>query len=287
MEIFLSVLAVAAVLFVLYALYMYKGWVYFPKFPEDSSVPPVLVAHAGGGIEGATYTNSLEALDLNYSLGHRVIEVDFCWTSDGKLVVMHDWKAQWLDDFVDATGIPTYDEYMAAERKDGRTQMDLDDFFAWMDAHPEVYIITDVKADYVNAMRTIRDARPDFLPRYMPQIYTFEQYDPVRELGYGNVIITLYQMLYLSPSERAATLRFAARKNVFAVTMQGTFAANMSLAPKLLAAGERVFAHTVNDPNAARRLGRVGVTGFYTDHIVPGGGYLSGDAIAAELGLEP
>ncbi len=111
MAILITVLTGLAILAVLYAAYMYKGWVYFPKLAEDSPVPPVLVAHAGGGIDGQTYTNSLEAMDLSYSLGHRVIEVDFCWSSDGRLVLMHEWEVQWVNDFVDAAGIPTYDQF--------------------------------------------------------------------------------------------------------------------------------------------------------------------------------
>jgi len=35
------------------------------------------IAHACGGIDGATYTNSREAFIHNYELGHRIFEIDF------------------------------------------------------------------------------------------------------------------------------------------------------------------------------------------------------------------
>ncbi|MDR1388703.1 MAG: hypothetical protein LBJ31_01825 [Treponema sp.] len=56
----------------------------------------LLIAHAGGALFGAggetlTYTNSLEAVEQNYMRGHRVFEIDFSLTKDGKLAAVHDW----------------------------------------------------------------------------------------------------------------------------------------------------------------------------------------------------
>ncbi len=50
------------------------------------------IAHAGGEIDGHTYTNSLEALNLNYKKGFRLFELDIHETSDHKYVAVHDWK---------------------------------------------------------------------------------------------------------------------------------------------------------------------------------------------------
>jgi arylsulfatase A-like enzyme len=55
---------------------------------------PAFVAHAGGGIKGRSYTNSLEALDENYRRGFRFFELDFNWTSDNQLVCIHDWESR-------------------------------------------------------------------------------------------------------------------------------------------------------------------------------------------------
>src|ERR1039458_4726270 len=65
------------------------------KHSTLSTVPPVearMVAHAGGAVRGETYTNSRDALDQHYAMGYRVFELDFDWTSDGHLVISHDWK---------------------------------------------------------------------------------------------------------------------------------------------------------------------------------------------------
>jgi glycerophosphoryl diester phosphodiesterase len=51
-----------------------------------------LIAHAGGHIYGYKYTNSLEALENSYNNGFRFIELDFDWTQDNQIVLIHDWN---------------------------------------------------------------------------------------------------------------------------------------------------------------------------------------------------
>ena len=60
--------------------------------PKKHIYRPLFIAHASGGINGLTYLNSLETLNYNYELGHRYFEVDFSWTQDDELVLIHDWK---------------------------------------------------------------------------------------------------------------------------------------------------------------------------------------------------
>ncbi|MDB4184047.1 glycerophosphodiester phosphodiesterase family protein [Alphaproteobacteria bacterium] len=51
------------------------------------------IAHAGGGINGETYTNSLEALQKSINNNYKLIELDLLVTSDKKLLAYHDWKS--------------------------------------------------------------------------------------------------------------------------------------------------------------------------------------------------
>ena len=53
---------------------------------------PFMISHAMGGIGGTNYSNCLEAFNENYAEGHRVFEVDIELTSDGRMVLWHDWK---------------------------------------------------------------------------------------------------------------------------------------------------------------------------------------------------
>lgn len=74
------------------------GFVHYTKAKKKEWLKdsPRLVAHAGGAIRekeyNTFYTNSLEALQQNYSLGHRLFEMDFYLTSDKKLAAVHDWN---------------------------------------------------------------------------------------------------------------------------------------------------------------------------------------------------
>ncbi|OKP81736.1 hypothetical protein A3844_25475 [Paenibacillus helianthi] len=50
-----------------------------------------IVAHAMGGINGHTYTNTLEAFAANYEQGSRIFEADLLLTTDEQLVARHEW----------------------------------------------------------------------------------------------------------------------------------------------------------------------------------------------------
>ncbi len=50
-----------------------------------------LIAHAGGGIDNFTYTNSLEAINLSIKKGFKLIEIDLMETSDNHFVGVNDW----------------------------------------------------------------------------------------------------------------------------------------------------------------------------------------------------
>jgi hypothetical protein len=51
-----------------------------------------VIRHAGGSIKDLTYSNSMEAIELSYKSGLHYIELDFNWTIDRRLVVIHDWN---------------------------------------------------------------------------------------------------------------------------------------------------------------------------------------------------
>lgn len=58
---------------------------------QDTENCCIVIAHAGGAIDGNSYSNSVEAVTRNYELGTRLFELDFELTSDGAWVDAHDW----------------------------------------------------------------------------------------------------------------------------------------------------------------------------------------------------
>jgi len=65
---------------------------------EHNNIPNIignsggLIAHAGGGINGLKYTNSLEAMEQSIEHGFKMVELDLLISSDGRIVAVHDWK---------------------------------------------------------------------------------------------------------------------------------------------------------------------------------------------------
>ena len=66
----------------------------------------------------------------------------------------------------------------------------------WLHAHPGATIVTDVKDDNLRALKKIAADYPDLIDRVIPQIYAFEEYEPVWNMGYRNIILTLYVKNY-------------------------------------------------------------------------------------------
>ena len=58
-----------------------------------------IIYHAGGTVQGITYTNSREAIEKSLEEGHYFIEIDFSHTSDGHLVCAHAWTDLYLTDY--------------------------------------------------------------------------------------------------------------------------------------------------------------------------------------------
>lgn len=94
-----------------------------------------LIAHAGGGIDKRTYSNSKESLELAYENGFRIFEVDIYMTKDKKYVLTHDSNASNM----------TYDEFMNSKIYNKYTPMDLKELIKFMSEHPYAYIIPDIK----------------------------------------------------------------------------------------------------------------------------------------------
>lgn len=101
------------------------------------------IAHAGGRIDGFTYTNSLEALNLSYKKGFRIFELDIIKTSDNVFVAAHDW-----DHWKSITGykgnIPVSREVFLKQKIIDRfTPLDIHGINRWFSEHKDAVLVTD------------------------------------------------------------------------------------------------------------------------------------------------
>jgi len=225
-----------------------------------------LVAHGGGKIGNITSTNSLEALDYNYNKGFRFFEIDFNWTLDEELVLIHDWEECLERLYKTGPKLCSLGEFTGLEMVNGMTQMKLGDLINWMLRHPDIYIITDIKSDNIKGLRKISKEYPAFKHSFIPQIYTYEEYDKAKEMGFEDMILTLYRSNY--PDEDV--VNFLSTHKVSALTMWH-YRANKDFIDRLKKLGIFIYAHTVNDPKLKTQLKDMGVDGFYTDSLEPAG----------------
>lgn len=224
---------------------------------------PEKIIHAGGAIGGYVGSNSLEALERTYGLGQRYIEMDFVLSSDGVPVCLHDWSMYYSNSLGDTpisaaefAKIKIFNEY---------TALTLDSLVAWLNTHPDVFVITDIKEDNVGVLRQIAEKHPEIMPRLMPQIYQYDEYAPVRAMGYANIILTLYRLpTYEDKANAKQNASFAKAHGLLAVTADVTLV-DPAFAAAFADAGVPLYVHTVNDAETQSALRTMGVSGVYTD----------------------
>lgn len=232
---------------------------------EDS--PPRVIAHAGGSVMGYGATDSLEAVSQSIEAGYTLIELDFLMTSDGRIAVVHDFGPNWTERYLGIRfdGRPTEEEFLNQKILGRFTPMSFGMLAELLEEHPEVRIVTDCKEDSVELLWQIAHQYPEFVDRIVPQIYYYYQYEKVKDMGYGDIILTLYSMNQWNLEE---LLDFAESHPLFAVTA-GFGTEHERIGYRLAEEGFRVYLHPVNDFEEADRLLRNGIYGVYSSVLAP------------------
>jgi glycerophosphoryl diester phosphodiesterase len=231
--------------------------------------PPVVprIAHAGGSYQGLSYTDSFQALESNLATGFTTFEVDFSWTSDGHLVCSHDWGDEFEKLFgIRLRAVPSLAEFQQMVAANTRfTACTAAGLAAWLQTHPQVQIVTDIKSNNLAGLSLLATTYPEIVAQIIPQIYDPAEYEQVRKLGYRNIIWTLYRYT----ASNNIVLNIADRLDLFAITMPETRAAT-GLGSQLQAKGLPTYVHTINDPVLANKYRTtLGISELYTDTLAP------------------
>lgn len=239
---------------------------------------PVVCHALGGTWEGDAATNAREAFLYNYELGQRVFEADLQITSDGVMVLRHDWyqdlgqaeafgwteEERWAvtaQEFLDS---PIYGKY---------TPLTLENWFEIMKNYPDIYMVTDTKysTEVEKQFRTLVNTAVDngyenVLSRVIVQIYYKEMYDEVMSVyPFKNLIWTLY---YIGYPEKQEILEFMTEKEIPVLVMPSNWWDSQKQSD-LENSAVKVFVHTVNDEKEAGQRMEEGVDGIYSDFILP------------------
>jgi glycerophosphoryl diester phosphodiesterase len=235
-----------------------------PAAMAEDGEHPRLIAHAGGAIYGYRLTNSLEALDKAFEAGFRFMELDFERTSDGEIVLIHDWEAM-AARLLGSGGRRSLRLFRSAPALAGLTLLDLGGLLAWLEEHPGCAIITDVKSeDNPGMLAEIREKAGDLADRFIPQAYSLEQASALTEEGWARVILTVYR-IQITPEELGDYL---AENPLWAVTMPEA-RMNGDFAAAVAESGTALYCHTVNTLDFVDAWRDKGLTGIYTDYFEP------------------
>lgn len=234
-------------------------------FSNNITEMPRLIAHGGGEIAGHRVTNSLQALNRTYRLGQRFIEVDFSWTSDNHLVLIHDWDETYRQFFSKNSEAPDLNKFNRLSMSYGLTQLNFEQLLVWLRERPDALIITDIKERNLEGLAYIAKSAGKMKRQFVPQIYDVNEYNQTVALGFEKIIFTLYR----SNISDAEVLDFASNHALAALTLPVNRAIKSTLAQKLQNKGLFVYAHTVNQADFFGYLKSRGVGGVYSDVLFP------------------
>ncbi|HPQ87124.1 MAG TPA: glycerophosphodiester phosphodiesterase family protein [Gammaproteobacteria bacterium] len=250
------------------------AFIIFNRFFDVKPIrKPLFIAHAGGGINGLIYLNSLEAINHNYEFGLRYFEMDFNWTSDNELVLIHDWSRTYQRLFGKSSKEPpTLKEFMTFEMSFSQTQLSLNQFANWMENHPDAILVADIKKNNLEGLKKIIKTIKNPYQRIIPQMYKLEEYQQIINLGFNkkNIMFAMYKTLELNSD----IVEFLKTKELYAISVQPKKEYFETLLKQFGFRDLTIYTLTLNNPEEFQKLVNEGVDGTVTDYM-----YLSDNKI--------
>lgn len=252
----------------------------------EKSAPEILasqrvIAHGLGAVDSKAVLNCLEGFEQNYAAGVRVFEADLRMTSDAHVVLRHDWRAG-IQEGVSETNIPTLEEFLAKPIDGKYTPLSFRSLLYLMEQYPDICIITDTKfIDEEEVTRQfsamLHDAYDTGLTylfgRMIVQVYTpmmFTVADNVYH--FPHYILTLYKSDFDGTEDSfRRQVTFCQENGIMGITMSDHWWTDdmPDYYPIASRCGIRIFVHTVDDAEKANSLIASGVSGVYTDTLLP------------------
>lgn len=237
---------------------------FFDLPPSKKISSKYSIMHAGGSVKGIEMTNSIDAIESNYLSGKRMFEIDFSKTSDGKYVGLHDWDGHILRFFEIEQGWKfaqlNHSHFMGLKSLNNIRFFDLDILLDFLKEKKDIIIISDIKKDNIEFLKTLKESFKEFDRYFIPQVYNQEEYFVAKELGFSRIIYTLY----LSKDDALQVKEFAQKHRPFAITMPFERLKYKDW-KDILELETDVFVHTVNSYEDALSYIEMGVDGIYTD----------------------
>ncbi|MEZ8200509.1 glycerophosphodiester phosphodiesterase family protein [Vibrio splendidus] len=158
---------------------------------EHNNIPNIignsggLIAHAGGGINGLKYTNSLEAMEQSIEHGFKMIELDLLISSDGRIVAVHDWKTFHEMTNSNNTGSISSKEFESKIIYDKYKTLNISTAIDILDEN-DVVLVTDKIKNIALLSKYIIDKDKSII-----EVFSTDKYNEAIELGFNNVALNI------------------------------------------------------------------------------------------------
>jgi len=238
-----------------------------------------LVAHALGGIKYKRATNSLDAMELNYTQNEiKLFETDLILTSDAVLVARHDWLP-YLYDLLEQD-VPSnkqlsplsFEEFMGLRINKAFYPLDFRTLAIILKNHPDIYLVPDTKSinpdeyrkQYKLIVEIAEEIDVSILDRIVIEVYNEEMYAEVLKIyPFPNIIYALY----MNNDSENQIIEFCNENEIKVIALPKE-KVTQEFINKLLANNIKTFVHTVNDVEEAKELKAMGVWGIYSDFLI-------------------
>ncbi len=207
------------------------------EIQRQANDPNRFIAHAGGIIEGKTYTNSLEALNASYKKGFRLFELDIIKTSDGEFVAAHDWE-NWQKRTGYMGKTPVDLATFKKHKFDGFTTLGMDDINKWFSDHPDAILVTDKVKNAKGFAAKFVDKN-----RLMMELFSWNEFEEAQKVGIKAPIATEVLWAGLGGDKLKALQN---RKVKHLAVSRRTIDKNKEHFKEILEAGIKVYGFHVN-----------------------------------------
>ena len=225
-----------------------------------------MVAHALGGYNGLSYTNSIEALEANYHKGFRFFEMDLYLTTDDNLIGFHE-------NVLETEAMKSTVYFTQESLNENYTIATLDQVLDFMLEHTDMYLIIDTKDGpwddtliYEILTKKCLKKGGNVINRIIPQAYSDQMYEKiVKNYNFSNVIYSIYKEDYQLDINIIRFLELHGA-DIQVVTIPKK-RATKEFVQELKALDKLVYVHTVNTKSAWSKYKALGVDGIYTDKL--------------------
>jgi len=239
----------------------------FVIFPTPDSFPiqnykdkPILIAHAGGAIDGKLYTNSREAVELAIKNGYNFIELDLLITNDGNIVAAHDIQTfNWITGF-DSIITPLESNDFKSRKIHERLHPMLADDINDMFEKNGAYLFTDKIEDYdlLNKKITINK------DKLLVEVFSLRSYFKALKSGIKYPVLSV---AWFTNKLDEYWPFFMAGKIKMITIPEHLIHTHSDKLKSLKEKGVVIFVFTSNDKDFILKHGGSTVSGFYTDSV--------------------